>query len=65
MIQGIPNCRNISDDIIVFGRTEEEHDQSLHATLKRLEEAGLTLNVIKCTIKQTELDFFGLHFNHF
>ena len=63
VIQDIPNCRNISDDIIVFGKTVEEHDKTLHLVLKRLEESGLTLNVEKCSFRQTELDFFGLHFS--
>ena len=63
VVQGISNCRNISDDIIVFGNTQEIHDKTLHEVLQRLEVAGLTLNVSKCAFNQRELDFFGLHFS--
>ncbi len=63
MIQDIPNCKNISNDIIVFGVDNEEHDIALHKVLKRLEESGFTLNVEKCAFRKKELDFFGLHFS--
>ena len=45
---GIPGVRNISDDIIVFGTTQAEHDRSLDQTLQRLHANGLTLNKDKC-----------------
>ena len=32
------------DDILIYGNTQEEHDERLLAVLNRLEEAGLTLN---------------------
>lgn len=63
VIQGIPGCKNLSDDIIVFGSTQEEHDTNLHLLLQRLESKGLTLNVKKCQFKQTQMDFFGLNFS--
>jgi 4-hydroxyphenylpyruvate dioxygenase-like putative hemolysin len=44
IISNIPKVRNISDDIIVFGDNEEDHDKYLHQVLQRLEENGLTLN---------------------
>ena len=34
---------NISDDIIVYGRTQEEHDRNLERVLQRLDELNLTL----------------------
>jgi hypothetical protein len=59
VIQDIPNCKNINDDIIVFGFDNEEHDKALHKVLKRLEESVFTLNVEKCALRQKELDFSG------
>ena len=56
---GIPGVRNISDDIIVFGTTQAEHDRSLDQTLKRLHANGLTLNKDKCLFSVPELVFFG------
>jgi hypothetical protein len=31
--------------------------------LKRLDDVGLTINIEKCKFRQTEIDFFGLHFS--
>jgi len=33
-IQDIPGAINISDDIIVFGKTKQDHDKALHAVLQ-------------------------------
>ena len=59
VLQGIPGVNNISDDIIVFGATPEAHDRSLRAVITRLLENGLTLNLEKCELNKTSLDFFG------
>jgi hypothetical protein len=59
VLQGISGVRNISDDIIVFGKSQAEHDQSLHQTLQRLHAHGLTLNKEKCLFSVPELLFFG------
>ena len=58
-LAGIPGAINLSDDILVFGKTQEEHDQALEATFKRLRESGLTLNRNKCVYNQPQLAFFG------
>ena len=44
IIQNIQGVKNISDDIIVFGKTKAEPDSALQATSQRFEEKGLTLN---------------------
>ena len=44
VIQDIQGVRNISDDIVVFGENQEQHDIALRKVLKRLSEKGLTLN---------------------
>ena len=59
VLQGIPGARNISDDIILFGKTQEIHDQQLEITTSRLAERGLTLNREKCVFSVPELVFFG------
>lgn len=58
-LEGLDGCEAIMDDTIVYGRTEEEHDQRLKAVLKRLEESGLKLNKEKCFFKKSEVKFFG------
>ena len=50
---------NISDDILIFGRTPEEHDAALATCFKILSEKGLTVNREKCKFHQSEIEFFG------
>ena len=40
------------DDLLVFSRTLEEHEQKLDRVLSRLEEYGLKLNPEKCQFVQ-------------
>ena len=47
------------DDILVHGRTVEEHDKCLVGVLHRLEQAGLTLNQEKCRFSQSQVKFLG------
>ena len=62
-LQGIQGVRNIADDIIVHGKSREEHDTALRNCLKRLQEKGLTLNAKKCSFLQPTLEFFGQIFS--
>ena len=62
-LQGIHGVRNIADDIIVHGKSREEHDTALRNCLKRLQEKGLTLNAKKCSFLQPTLEFFGQIFS--
>lgn len=48
VLYGIPNVRNKSDDIIVYGKTRDKHNTSLQAVFERLREKNLTLNKDKC-----------------
>ena len=58
-LRDLPGIINISDDILVFGSTQEEHDKRLHACLRRLREANLTLNRGKCRFRVTHVTYFG------
>ena len=51
---------NISDDIIVHGKTTKEHDERLKPVLEKLKEKNLTLNAEKCKFHMTKLVFMGL-----
>ena len=48
------DCLVYLDDIIIFGRSLEEHNQRLEAVLDRLETAGVKLNAKKCQLLKTE-----------
>ena len=49
----------ISDDVTVYGETEEQHDQRLAHFMQIARKEGLMLNSSKCTIKATSINFFG------
>jgi transposase InsO family protein len=47
------------DDILVWGRTLEEHDARVRNVMQRLREAGVTLGADKCVIGLSEVPFLG------
>ncbi len=47
------------DDLIVFGRTLEEHEERLLKVLDRLQSEGLKFSVDKCTFCQTSVSYVG------
>ena len=59
VIRGCPGAYNMSDDIVVVGRTEQEHDERLYKVVKTLAENGLTLNPNKCKIKLQSIKYMG------
>ena len=61
ILQGLSGVISFIDDILLTGRTEEEHIQNLDAALQRLEEVGFILKQIKCSFMQREIDFLGYH----
>ena len=48
-------CEAIMDDIIVYGKSTEEHDENLQNTSQVIKESGLKLNKEKCEIKKNKL----------
>ncbi|KAL0150323.1 hypothetical protein M9458_054431, partial [Cirrhinus mrigala] len=46
-----------ADDVLVYGRNRQEHDQRLHRVLQKMQEEGLTLNE-KCEFRQ-HITFVG------
>ena len=62
-LAGLPGVRNFSDDIIVYGKTHEEHNANLHKVFERLRENGLTLNENKCEFGKSSLEFYGYKFS--
>ena len=47
------------DDLIVFGKTLEEHEERLLKVLDRLEEVGLKLSLDKCQFCQPRVTYVG------
>ncbi len=59
LLASIPGAKAYLDDIIVFGRNEDEHEANLRRVLDKLREAGLTLKKDKCKIRLKEIKFLG------
>ena len=60
LIQGIPMTVAYLDDVLVTGRTPEEHHSHLKQVLERLQKAGLRLKWEKCSFGRpscTYLDY--------
>lgn len=58
----IPHCLSQRDDILIGGRTEEEHNDTLQKVLERAKEYGVTFNKQKCKFGCKEIEFFGYKF---
>ncbi len=56
LLAGLNGQLNLCDDIFEWGVVGE-------AVLHRLEQRGATVNGPKCKLKQSELEFFGMHFS--
>ena len=48
IVSGLEGVVCMVDDVLVHGRTQEEHDQHLGAALARISNAGVILNDEKC-----------------
>lgn len=47
------------DDVIIYSKTEKEHDVHVKEVLEALKEAGLQLNKEKCGFRRKELEILG------
>ncbi|XP_061564077.1 uncharacterized protein K02A2.6-like [Cololabis saira] len=59
VLQGIPKVAVFLDDILLTGRNDQEHLQTLEEVLKRLDQAGLRLRRNKCMFMSREVIFLG------
>ena len=60
---GLPGVTGIADDMVIFGRNEEEHDRNLILFLETTRKNGLILNKRKLQFKKEEVSFFGHRWN--
>ena len=47
------------DDILIYAKTEEEHDRLVQEVLNRLQQNGLAVSPEKCVWKAKEVEFLG------
>ncbi|XP_055615351.1 uncharacterized protein K02A2.6-like [Toxorhynchites rutilus septentrionalis] len=60
MLAGLSFTSGYLDDVVVGGRTPEEHQQNLHAVLQRIQEFGFTIRPEKCSFGREQLGYLGL-----
>ena len=60
---GLPGVTGIADDMVIYGRNEEEHDRNLILFLETTRRNGLILNKRKLQFKKEEASFFGHRWN--
>ncbi|KAI4293288.1 hypothetical protein PAPHI01_2562 [Pancytospora philotis] len=54
------NCMAYMDDIIVYGRTVEEHDRVLREILEQLSRKNLKINMDKMQLRKKQVKFLGM-----
>ena len=59
ILSGLDGIVCLIDDVLVYGKTQEEHDEHLEAALTRISEAGLTLSQEKCKFNKPNVKFLG------
>ena len=55
-----PGTVCMMDDVLVYGATQEEHDDRLRKVLQRIKQSGMTLNSEKCKFSCNWVIFLGL-----
>ena len=55
---GLKGCITIHDNLLVFGKDEDEQNRNMVALLERAKEKGVTLNLAKSTICVAEVKWF-------
>ena len=58
MLEGLPGVVCHIDDILIFGKSQEEHDANLEKVFAKIEAVGLTLNE-KCEFSKNSVKFIG------
>ena len=59
ILAGLDGVVCLIDDVLVFGRSQSEHDNRLQYTLERIQNSGVTLNYEKCVFSQNSVTFLG------
>ena len=59
VLTGLKGMVCLIDDVLIYGNTEEQHDQRLQAALSKISNAGLTLSKEKCVFGVTQISFLG------
>ena len=64
-LRDIPNAVAYIDDILIFSKSAEEHEEHLATVLTRLKTIGLRLNGAKCETAKPSMQFLGYHIDQY
>lgn len=59
ILEGLEGVLCLMDDVLIFGKDQEQHDAKLMVVLERLAAAGVTLNSEKCEFAKSRVKFLG------
>ena len=59
IFEGMQGVTPLVDDVIIHGRTQEEHDRNLKAALEKATDSTLRLNPEKLIVGEAEVEYFG------
>ena len=59
VFDGLPGITPLVDDVLISGRTRQEHDRKLQAALERSSTKNLKLNPEKHVVGASEVQYFG------
>ena len=60
----LPGVAVYLDDILISGKTAEDHLNNLHRLLKRLNDRGLRCRIQKCVFAQDSVTYLGHTISH-
>ena len=56
----MPNTKFLSDDIVIYTKTLQEHTITIKRLFEKLRDLNLRLNKKKCIFLQEKISFFGV-----
>ena len=59
ILTGLKGVLYQTDNVLVFGGNQEQHDAKLAKALEKIRASGVTLNPEKCEFRKTKLTFLG------
>ena len=59
LLSDLDGVEVIKDDIVIYGKTMQEHDARLNRVMERIKLSGLKLNREKCEFRKSEIQYFG------
>ena len=61
ILRGMAGVLCHMDNVLIFGSTQEEHNNRLHKVLQKLQSHGVTLNKQKCEFNRKRLNLSRVH----